>query len=263
MVRMVLRFMAALRHSDCKRLAEELANVQFEREGAREQELTYHHVRDFIRAAFELAEKGIMPRERALYMAIGTASQFELMLRQKDIIGDWAPRNANTRYPSGISLFHLEETKETWSGFYTWESIPGWRWRTRTSESKYRAPAEFDLTLYDLLFPLLELVPMDQRRGAIVKGEHGLPIRYRSYAKWWRQIATAAGIPMDVQSMDARAGGATEAEEAMADTSLIQDALTHTKKETTFRYIRRRTKKIAAVAEVRKLSRTADDGGTP
>lgn len=259
MVRTVVYFLAALRHADCKQLAEELAKVKFERGGAREQELTYRHVRDFISTAFALAEKGVIPRERALYMSIGTAAQFELMLRQKDIIGDWSPRRADQRYPAGISIVQLED--ETWTGFFIWEAIPGWRWRTRTSKSKYRAAAEFDLTIYDLLFPLLELVPADQRHGSIVKGEHGLPIRYRSYAKWWRQIATAAGIPADVQSMDARAGGATEAEEALADTDLIQAGLTHSKKETTLRYLRRNRKKIAAVAEIRKQSRTADDGG--
>lgn len=260
MVRMVLRFMAALRHADCKLLAEELANVQFEREGAREQELTYQHVRSFIKTAFELADRGILPRERALYMAIGTASQFELMLRQKDIIGDWMPRRADARHPAGISLLHLED--ETWRGFYTWEAIPGWRWRTRTSKSKYRAAVEFDLQIYDLLFPLLQMVPADQRQGAIVKGEHGLPIRYRSYAKWWRQIASAAGIPADVQSMDARAGGATEAEEAMVDIDLLKVGLTHTQESTTVRYIRRRSNKIKALAEARKQSRAggSDDG---
>jgi hypothetical protein len=155
--------------------------VKFERGGAREQELTYKHVRDFIRTAFVLADKGVIPRERALYMSIGTAAQFELMLRQKDIIGDWSPRSAAQRFPAGITIVHLDD--ETWTGFFTWKAIPGWRWRTRTSKSKYRAAVEFDLTIYDLLFPLLELVPADQRQGSIVKGEHGLPIRYRSYAK--------------------------------------------------------------------------------
>jgi hypothetical protein len=43
---------------------------------------------------------------------------------------------------------------------------------------------------------------------------------------------------------------------------LIQAGLTHSKKETTLRYLRRNRKKIAAVAEIRKQSRTADDGGT-
>jgi hypothetical protein len=258
MVRTVIYFMAALRHNDCKVLASELEKIKFEKGGAREQELTYQHVSSFIRTALELGNKGIMPRDRALYMAIGVASQFELMVRQKDIIGAWEPTRADRRFPRGISIVKLEEEAETWAGFYTWENIPGWRWRMRTSKSKYKAPADFDLTRYGLLFPLLDAVEQDQRHGSIVKGEGGLPVRYRSYVKWFRQIARAAGIPDDVQSMDARAGGATEADEAGAAEEAIQGALTHTNKTTTLRYLRRRTKKIADVAEARKLSRKAE-----
>ena len=132
----------------------------------------------------------------------------------------------------------------------------------KTSKSKYRAAAEFDLSSYSLLLPLLEAVPHDQRTGAIVKGEHGLPIRERSYRKWFRLIARAAGIPDAVWSMDTRAGGATEAEEAGAAIDAIQGALTHSKKDTTLRYIRRSSKKIADVAEARNRKRAADDCGT-
>lgn len=263
MVRTVIRFMAALRHPECKLLADELSNVKFERGGAREQELTYQHVSAFIRTALDLGNRGIMARERALYMAIGIASQFELMLRPRDIIGGWEPTRADRRFPTGIAIVQSSDPPETWTGFYTWENIPGWRWRMRTSKSKYRAPAEFDLTMYGLLHPLLEAVPQEQRHGSIVKGEHGLPIRYRSYAKWFRQIATAAGIPMEVKGMDARAGGATEAEEAGADEAAIQQALTHTNPNTTRRYIRRRKKKIVDIALARERSRAAnDDDGT-
>jgi hypothetical protein len=244
-------------------LASELERIKFEKGSAREQELTYAHVSAFIRTAMDLGKRGVILRDRALYMAIGVASQFELIVRQKDIIGAWEPTRADRRFPSGISIVKLDDEAETWSGFYTWENIPGWRWRMRTSKSKYRAPAEFDLTLYSLLFPLLEAVPIDQRHGSIVKGEHGLPVRYRSYVKWFRQIATAAGIPLDVQSMDARAGGATEAEESGALTlEEIQGALMHTEKTTTPRYIRRRTKKIAVVAVARQQSRAGGGDGT-
>lgn len=261
MVRTVLRFMAALRHPECKLLAEELAKVQFERGGARDQELTYQQVKDFIRSAFEMAEKGVIDRERALFMSIGTASQFEMMLRQKDIIGDWAPRRSDARHPAGITILHHDG--ETWTGFYTWENVPGFKWRTKTSKSKYRAAAVFDLTAYDLLYPLLERVPLAERHGAIVKGEHGLPIRYRTYAKTFRKIAEVAGIPFEVKSMDARAGGITEAEEAGAPLEHIQAGATHEDKKTTLRYIRRQSKKIAALAEVRKQSRiSGEDGGT-
>jgi hypothetical protein len=57
-----------------------------------------------------------------------------------------------------------------WSGFFTWENIPGWRWRMKTSKSKYRAAAEFDLQRYSLLFPLLKAVPHEERTGAIDLG---------------------------------------------------------------------------------------------
>ena len=60
--------------------------------------------------------------------------------------------------------------------------------------------------------------------------------------------------------MDSRAGGATEAEEAGVAVEAIQDALTHSKKDTTLRYIRRRTSKIAEVTEARRRKRAADEG---
>ena len=127
------------------------------------------------------------------------------------------------------------------------------------------ADFNFDLSIYDLLFPLLEQVPIGQRVGAIVKGEHGLPIRYRTFAKTFRKIARYAKIPDEVWNMDARAGGATEADDAGLNVELIGDGMTHTNKPTTLRYIRRRAKKVVTIAEARKLSRAAsegDDGGT-
>lgn len=257
MVRTVLRFMAALRHADCKLLAEELSKIQFEREGAREEELTYPQVRDFLRAAAEMANKGLIERDRALYLSIAVAAPFELMLRPGDIVGKWQPRKADAIFPAGITTLHLEN--ETWSGYFCWEKIPGWRWRTRTSKSKYRASVEYDLTNYDLLMPLLEQVPADQRNGAIVKGELGLPSRYRTFAKAFRKIARFAKIPDEVWRMDARAGGATEADEALVDVPTIGIGLTHSNGTTTPRYIRRNAKKIAVIAEKRKQSRASGE----
>jgi hypothetical protein len=245
MFKTVLRFNAALRRPECKQLVDELRLIKFEKGGAREEEMTFAQAGAFIRAALDLGKRQVIPADRALAMAIGVAAQFELLLRQKDIIGDWGG-------PRG----------QKWTGYFTWENIPGWRWRMKTSKSKYRAAAEFDLSSYSLLLPLLQAVPHDQRAGAIVKGEHGLPVRERSYRKWFRQIARAAGIPDAVWSMDSRAGGATEAEEAGAAIDAIQGALTHSRKDTTLRYIRRSSKKIADVAEARNRKRAADDGGT-
>jgi integrase len=62
--------------------------------------------------------------------------------------------------------------------------------------------------------------------------------------KWFRQIATPAGIPMGVQSRDSRAGGATAADESCATEGAIQNALTHTNATTTRRYIRGDRKRL-------------------
>lgn len=262
MVRTVIYFLASLRYKDCKTLAEELDKVKFEKGAAREAELTYQQAVDFIRTALELGKKGVMPFDRALHMAIGVAAQFELLLRQMDIIGEWAPTGAKRKIPAGVA--RLDHPSESWIGFFTWEHIAGWRWRMKTSKSKYRAAQDFDLTRYSLLHPLLEMVPLTERTGAIVKGEHGLPVRARSYGNWFRDIAQPAGIPDGVWNMDSRAGGATEAYDAGAALGAIQDAMTHTEPGTTVRYIRRRSKGNEIVADARSKApwRNENDGGT-
>src|SRR5579859_7110704 len=99
MFRTVIYFNAALRNQDCKLLASELEHIKFERGGARQQELTFAHVRAFIRAAREFGEQGKMPAERTLHLSIGVAAQFEMGVRQMDVIGEWAKRGANRRLP--------------------------------------------------------------------------------------------------------------------------------------------------------------------
>jgi hypothetical protein len=109
-------------------------------------------------------------------------------------------------------------------------NIPGWRFRLKTSKTK--GATGFLLSDYPLLFPLLERVPHGEREGAIVKGEHGLPVRERSYRKGGAR-SRAAGTPDEIWSMDARAGAATEAEDAGIKPELITDYLTHAHKTTT------------------------------
>lgn len=237
MLRQLLRFGHALGYDECGNLAERLKNLRFQRPGAREEEMGLGQAVAFIAKALELGERD---------MAIGVAAQFELMLRQKDIIGEWGPAN-----PDAPGAVHHGD--ETWTGHFRWENLPGWRLRMRTSKTKARTV--FDLQSYPLLFPLLESVPHDERTGAIVKGEHGLPVRERSYRKWFRQIARAAGIADSVWSMDSRAGGATEAFEAGADIRAIAAHLTHANLATTPRYIRKTEKQTAEVARLRASSR--------
>lgn len=266
MFRTVLHFCAALRHDDCKRLAGELREarslVLFERGRAREEELSYAQTVAFIRKALELGAEGVVPLVRARYLAIGIAAQFELMLRPMDVRGEIAPSRRDAEISARAARIEaIPVGAKWWIGFFTWERLAGWRWRMRTSKSKYRAPVEFDLTNYPLLLPLLEAVPRAERVGPVIKGDDGLPMGRHAYAKWFRRIARAAGIPENVWGMDARAGAATEAEEAEADLDAIRQAMTHSKEETTLRYIRRRSKKLVVVAQARNRKRAADETG--
>jgi hypothetical protein len=185
-------------------------------------------------------------------MALGTTAQFELLLRQKDIIGQWDKAKPNA--PNAIYF-----QGEMWTGFFVWENVHGWVWRLRTSKSNYKKQATFTLTNYSLLFPQLQEVPHAERAGPIVKGEHGLPMRERSYRKWFRQIARAARIPDEVWSMGSRAGGATEAGQAGAPRTAIHAHLTHSGGDMTGRYLRGDDeRKIVEVAEARRRRRVTD-----
>lgn len=262
MLKTVLRFCAALHlpsreQPHCEQLAKELENWQFEKGGAREQELTYEHASAFIRTALELEARRVLPAGRGLHMAIATAAQFELIgVRQKDVIGEHAKNEADLAKALKRGATQIAwNNGDIWIGYFTWENIPGWVWRVKTSKSKYRHLAEYDLAKRSMLLPLLERVPFAERTGAIVKGEAGLPIRERSHRKWFRQIATAAGIPADVWHYDGRAGSATEADNAGADLDLISAGLGHADKKTTLRYIRRRGAKNDQLAEIRNAAR--------
>jgi len=232
-VRMVLRFGQALGYEECGKLAEGLKAIQFERSAPRSAEMTIAHARAFIAAAQALDRQ-----PRGLYMAIGVATQFETMLRQMDVIGEW------TSDARGV---------ENWAGPFAWENLPGGILRLQTS--KTGAAIVHDLTRLELLWPLLQAVPQIERHGAVVKGELGLPIRARSYRKWFRQIARAAEIPDAVWNMDARAGAVTEALEAGAALDAVRRTATHSSAVMTARYDRDTELAVASVAAARKKAR--------
>jgi hypothetical protein len=270
MVKTVLRFNAAVdrKRVECKQLLDDLKNasslVTFEKGGARSEEMTYAYCSAFIRTALDQGKRGVIPKWRGLYMALGVAAQFELGLRPKDIIGE-RPRTQDdldkaVRHGATAIVYG----NQIWTGMFTWERVPGWQWRMKTSKSKYRQAANFDLSIYSLLFPLLEAVPHEERTGAIVKGEHLYAVQERTYRGWFREIARAADIPDTVWNMDLRSGMATEAEEAGADLSAIRGLLTHSEKQeaTTLRYIKRRDRARVEVQKARdRLRKSADNDG--
>jgi hypothetical protein len=252
--RQVLRFGSALGFKDCAAAIERLGGARFERGKGRSEEMNYAQAFAFVRKSLELGESDVIPADRALCMAVGVAAQFEMGLRQRDIIGKWMRAVLNTPHAE------YDGAGEMWTGAFRWNNIPGWKFRLKTSKTK--AASGFTLTDYPLLFPLLERVPHSDRQGAIVKGEGGLAVRERSYRKWFRQIARAAEIPDSVWNMDARAGAATEADDAGVKTELIQDLLTHNERAMTQHYIRRRERGNREVAQARAEHRQKQQNGS-
>lgn len=236
-LRAVLRFGASLGIEEAGRLDDGLAKMKFARGGRRQAHMTFAQAQAIVTLAARWSEDkpdGL----RWLHMGIGVATQFETMLRQRDVIGQWR-RDAGGR--------------EEWTGAYTWEAIAGGG-LLRLQTSKTKATGVYDLPACDLLWPLLQRVPQALRTGAIVKGDHG-PMRATSYRKWFRQLARAAGVPDGVWNMDARSGAITEAQDAGADPNDVRRAATHADLKMTNRYDREIREANLRVAETRKAAR--------
>jgi hypothetical protein len=64
--------------------------------------------------------------------------------------------------------------------------------------------------------------------GPIIINEiTGAPWSAAEFRRKWRIVATAAGVPKEIRSMDSRAGGISEAFEAGVDRDQIRQSATH------------------------------------
>ena len=194
-----------------------------------------------------------MPPGRAPSVAIGTVAQFEqLLLRQMDIIGERAPITATRNDPAGIATLDLDA--ERWGGLFRLGGTAGWRWRMKTSKSKYRSAGRFRPHQVHAGFcRCLRRDPLEERAGAIVKGAKGLPVRRDMHARLVsaksrapRVSRTKCGTWTPVRGRHrSRRSGRRPLRQSKARS-------THTKESTTLRYLRRgRSKKITLVAEAR------------
>lgn len=108
---------------------------------------------------------------------------------------------------------------------------------------------------------LLARVPDDCRVGPLIVDETaGRPYAEHAYAREWRVIARAAGIPDAVWNMDARAGGISEADDAGAELDEIRSAAGHSQMSTTLRYVRGAIWKSRRVAHLRRAHQTEQNG---
>ncbi|MFG1247323.1 tyrosine-type recombinase/integrase [Xanthobacter flavus] len=238
MLRVVINYGRSLKLPECRDLGDALSAMEFKGVQRRETRITHAQVCAFRKAAHEAGRPS---------MALGITLQFDLGMRQRDVIGEWLPDTSPGA--EGIVDHGLR-----WSDGLTFSHITGTVLRKRTS--KTGKVVEHDLAQLPDALAELERIPPLRRIGPLVLNEEtGLPYKRRVYTKWFRIIARAAGIPDEVWSMDARAGAVTEALDAGAQPLDVMNAAGHTQLSTTQGYDRTTLKKTARVAQLRVASR--------
>ena len=175
-------------------------------------------------------------------MALTQALEFELTLRQGDVIGKW-------------------EFKENDRNVLEWVGL---RWNEVNDDlilahntNKIRGrEVVFDLKAYELVYTELRRFPILPRIGPmIVDSKTGQPFEYQDFRRRWRLIADAAGIPDEVQNRDSRPGGITEARNAGAAKDDIRQHAGHADAQTTDIYIRETLEPNNRVAAARAAYR--------
>ncbi|MEJ1938011.1 tyrosine-type recombinase/integrase, partial [Nostoc sp. NIES-2111] len=241
-VRKLISYGVVAEHAGCARLHAILREMEFAQPGRRRIRLDFQHAEAFITTAIELGR---------VSLALGTALQFETTMRQRDVIGEWEPIQ-DSEPETGIIL-----RKRRWVNGLTWSDIPA-SMEVYKITTKTGAEIAHDLKLCPMVLDVLAQIPPERRMGAlIVDEEQGRPYAEHAYAREWRKVARAAGIPDNVWNMDARAGGISEADEAGAEIGDIQRQAGHSQLSTTQRYARAPIGKSRRVARIRAAHRQA------
>lgn len=239
MLRTLLAYGATMLDSDdCAILSAKLGKMRFEMAPARTSFLTA----DMVIAIRKLAhDKGLHS------LALAQAFQFEAMLRQRDVIGEWVPESEPG---PGFAFWRTQK----WQRGLLWSEIDGTR-VLRHNTSKRNKVIEIDLTLLPMVSEELDRADRKDFGPVIVYESTERPYTAWHYRDLWRELANECGIPKTVRNMDSRAGGATEAIDAGADIEHLRHAMTHSNPQTTARYIRGSGTKTNNVARLRVAHR--------
>ncbi|HXJ61322.1 MAG TPA: tyrosine-type recombinase/integrase [Verrucomicrobiae bacterium] len=187
-------------------------------------------------------------------MALAQALQFELTLRQKDVIGEWVPISE-----PGTS--DITWRKQKWLRGLRWSEVDA-NFVLKHVTSKRQKEIEVNLMLAPMVLEELALMagvsPAMLRRdmfpttGPIVKNRlTNWPYNDSEFRRKWRKVANVAGIPRNVFNMDSRAGAISEAVRAGAPLTLIRHAATHSDIAMTQKYDRQAAEATATVMTMR------------
>lgn len=231
---------------ECFRLSQILSKLKFPQPAARNEILTAEQAEAIRRHAHEIGWHSI---------ALAQAFQFDILLRQRDVIGEWVPASE-----PGIALETWGEKK--WLRGLIWSEIDD-NLILRHVTSKRGKLIEVDLKLAPMVMDELNnyVGEVHEDDPCIICESNAMPWTPSEFRRKWRIVADYAGIPANVKNMDSRAGGITEATEAGADLEHVKHAATHSNIAMTQRYSRNATAKIAGVQEKRAAHRAAKSEG--
>ncbi len=141
-------------------------------------------------------------------MALAYALQFESVLRQWDVRGQWVPLTEP-------DLSDVVDGQSKWIGL-KWEDIGAdmvLRFTPRKTESTSGTQVLVDLSRCPMVMEELSLLPVDYPRSGpvIVNEKTGLPYTEQSWTRRWRADRKAAGLPHKLWNRDLRASAITEA----------------------------------------------------
>lgn len=231
MLRTLVGFGATILESEeCERLSGTLSKMRFSMAKPRLERLTADQANAIRAKAHDLGKHSI---------ALAQAFQFELMLRQKDVIGEWVPG-------SEPGLSDVTNGNSKWLRGIRWSEIDG-NLILRHTTSKRQKDIEVDLRNAPMVMEELDRLGSIPSSGPVVVSEIGIPYTDNQFRHEWRKLADLCGIPKTVRNMDSRAGAISEATDAGADIESVRQAATHSNSSTTMRYSRNPVEKTAAV----------------
>lgn len=244
MLRTLMTFGATiLEDAECKRVKDLLSDMRFPMSKPRKETITADQVIAIRRQAHAMGWHSI---------ALAQAFQFEIMLRQKDVIGEWLPFDE-----PGVSGV-VDQFFGKWLRGLRFEEIDD-DLILRHVTSKRGKVIEVDLKLSPMVCEELAHFKgaMPSAGPVIVYERTDLPYLAHQYRRTWRLIARMCDVPDTAFNMDSRASGITEATDAGANIEHVRHAATHSNIQTTQGYSRNSTGKIANVQRIRSEHRNA------
>jgi len=193
-LRELFRFgLSMLEDDECDRLFEALGKLQLESSPPRKVQMTADHARAIRKTA----------REHFGWVSIAQAQalQFELLLGQKDVIGEWVPLGE----PGESDVVHGDRK---WLRGLRWSDIDD-KMILRHRVGAGRRPIEVDLRTAPMVLEELEEFSVSRPTSGpvIICDTNGLPWSTAEFRRKWRLVAKKAGVPDNVTNRDSFPAG--------------------------------------------------------